>query len=119
MATMEHKETQSELDAKIEAYLLNCRIRVQNLRNGPECESIKSKPKEKKAPIKVKKKYNVILKVACTFGAFLFCGLVYSSLFTPDIVDAIMVFIDFIGDPLKDFRGNGIVTPDNYVMFLK
>ena len=120
MAIMERKGTKSEQDAIIEAYLASCKVWVNNLKNCPTFEKEKEAPKvKKKYTTKAKKKYNVILKVACVLGAVLLLTLAYSTLFAPDVVNAIMVFFDFLGNPLKNFKGGRALDPSHFVMFIK
>jgi len=120
MAIMERKGTKSEQDAIIEAYLASCKVWVNNLKNCPTFEKEKEVPKvKKKSTTKAKKKYNVILKVACVLGAVLLLTLAYSTLFAPDVVNAIMVFFDFLGNPLKNFKGGRALDPSHFVMFIK
>ena len=118
--------TKERLNSKALNYDKDCPIqKLLQLNNSlmediKKRQGIKDKPavQKKKSTTKAKKKYNVILKVACVLGAVLLLTLAYSTLFAPDVVNAIMVFFDFLGDPLKQFRGNGAVNPDNYVMFI-
>lgn len=116
MATKEYNKTDN---IEIES-LEDCPIR-KAIANGKERLSKMGKPyeepvQEKKATTKAKKKYNVILKVACVLGAVLLCWLAYSALFAPSIVDVILAIIGNF-DLFHQFRGGNPLSPSDYVMF--
>lgn len=110
------KERPTSNEETIEAYLRSCKRLVDNIKNGNKTEQVTPKPElKKKAPIKKKKTYTTILKVASLVGLTLICGSLYASLFVPDVVQTIMAIIGNF-DPFSNFRGDGSI--DNYVMFL-
>jgi len=120
MATKEKK-----VDADSVSELDKCPIRKAIENNNKRIQKINGEPVEiperkKKEGTKAKKKYPLIipLKVALFVGALFGLGYLWAYSFVPDVLDAVMAFIGNF-DPLRPFRGNGNINPDNYVMFLK
>lgn len=112
--------TELTSDEIIEAYLLSCKQRVNDIKSGKYSSDNKEEKEEakKKSETKIKKLYPTYSKIALLLGCIILFGSMLATFFVPDIGEVIMAIIESL-DPFKQFRGGRALDPSDYVMFIK
>ncbi len=103
-------------DEIIEAYLRSCKRRVNDIKNANKPTEEK-KEEKKKEVTKIKKLYPIYSKIALSLGLIIAFGFILGLIVSPDVSEIIYAILEAL-DPFKQFRGNGRIEPDNYVMFI-
>jgi len=95
---------ESQEDCPIKKAIKNNKDRLSKM--GVKSVEEEEKEKEKKkSKTEIKKTYKAILKIAIIFGLVLLCSLIYNFVFSPNIVDAILVFLRGVFPSFSDSAG--------------
>lgn len=111
------ERTELTNDEIIEAYLKSCKRRVNDIKDGNYKRVVEKQEVKKKSNTKIKKLYPIYSKIALSLGLIIAFGFILGLTVYPDVKEVIYAIFESL-DLFKQFRGDGTLKPDNYVMFI-